>query len=278
MICEEIICNNTNDKCQNGIFECNDKYKDCSFICMEAYYQCANSTFICPQTAKSCVIKCLYDYSCYSTNIICSRDTQCNITSNSKYSLTNTKINGPYQQQTTIKCDSFNSCNNIWIDTKHSINLHLSCNEINSCQQITIYCPIGDSDNNCNINTERYTEIQELNIYAINSWNDLNIEYSLKLKIDDNSRMFCGDKYEYSCLIGNDTIQNEWNCIDKTSQCYVQYDRNNNNGKQFLSDMFNVSIDGFMTILFVVTFTIILILSCRFGHQSNSNKGVTNLG
>eukprot|EP01084_Bolivina_argentea_P169517 293841_1 len=281
-ISEEIVCNATTN-CQNKILQCNAKYEDCSFTCSNQY-GCSNSTFICPTTVSGCTIKCTNHYSCQSTTIICARNSECNIIGNGKYALAYTKINGPYLQKTNIQCKQDYACKQAWIDTRHSTHLNLLCHtntQYDGCDDVTLYCPYYESITNqptCSIQqTRSYLQRithNKLTFYTRNSWNDMDISWDIS--VNGESKMYCGDDYKYWCFIGN-TLTNEnkykWNCIDHNSDCYVNY---KNNNTQTWNEIWKG--DTIVTILFIFSFTMILILSCRYGHKSlkvkHSNKSI----
>ena len=143
ILSEEIICNSTDNQCQNKILECKKRNENCSFIC-SAPNACINSTFLCPPSATLCTVQCLDQYSCYLTNTVCARNSDCNIESDGEYAMAKSKISGPYRHQTLIECNQDYSCRDIWIDTRHSIFSQLTCDitsNYSSCPDITIYCP-----------------------------------------------------------------------------------------------------------------------------------------
>lgn len=67
----------------------------------------------------------------------------------------------------------------------------------------------------------------------MNSWNDIDLDSYSSLVLP-TSKMFCGDNFAESCSmynnVTNSTKYSEWNCIDTTSTCWINYDDNTNNG------------------------------------------------
>ena len=75
------------------------------------------------------------------------------------------------------------------------------------------------------INVSRF--LQELTIFAENSWDDIDLSTFININIDPGSKMICGeDNDKASCFINNNPSNiYEWNCIDVYSPCYRDIDK-----------------------------------------------------
>ena len=232
----QFTCNNTNP-CSNQLISCTESSTPCDIQCTSES-SCKNTTIQCNNN-QDCSILCSATNSCESIQINCPKETgNCIINGTASYSLLNMKLicsSNNINQQCDIHCDASdttNICTNAIMDARNSSGpLYINCTGNNVCPQMTVYCPRKTEDNQKLCTISGYTTVGSgadtvhtgLQLYAYNSWEDIELSSYLAW-VYNGSYMHCGDSYQYECQIGNTARRLTWNCIDNTTQCYVQND------------------------------------------------------
>eukprot|EP01084_Bolivina_argentea_P132036 232990_1 len=142
--------------------------------------------------------------SCSSAQINCAQATDCQITCNSTTSSScrQATINGPISHQLTVKCDGTSSCKQTEINAAYSsITSIIGCTQHNSCKELTLYCPQHTKTKNCYL--QGNDNLDNIQIYALNGWNDIDIKYSGTFIKSDGTNtggiMHCSDDYTQHC-------------------------------------------------------------------------------
>eukprot|EP01083_Nonionella_stella_P102214 290600_1 len=147
-------------------------------------YGCSNSVIYCPSNAN-CIIQCSNQYSCKDITINASPNTTLNITCNGpRESCRNSIINGNINTEMNIKCSNSYACYNSTIYGKYASKLHMidCATDFWTCYMLNIYCPpningqkrcIFEGDDSFGVERQ-----EPINLYAINSWNDIEFKRS----------------------------------------------------------------------------------------------------
>eukprot|EP01084_Bolivina_argentea_P254194 427277_1 len=138
-----------------------------------------NSVINCTDT-DDCEVICGFGPSCYKTTILCPSGRECLVSCLGDEACYYTNIHGVSSTQLTVECSGLGSCSNT-----------------------NIYCPSKEEKQNatkpCIIpaDSTRGYNVWGISIYAINSWNDVDLPGQSNLT--HGMQMFCGDNYEFGC-------------------------------------------------------------------------------
>eukprot|EP01084_Bolivina_argentea_P132827 234402_1 len=216
---------NGEGSCNGAILNCNtNTNRECNINCL-GKYSCSGATtessIICPSNAN-CNIYCNGDYSCDEIEINCPQTSNCTLYGNGEHSLPNAHVRCPIRGHCSINCNNILSCYdgiyNGWNATQFTINCE---NNKNACKNMHVACPKAiDNIKRCTINGDQGTVHDEINLYAINSWDDIDLsEFVGKTGPGSDTHkpwMHCGEDFRSTCVISHSA----WNCEDNTSVCY----------------------------------------------------------
>eukprot|EP01084_Bolivina_argentea_P288753 495657_1 len=232
-------CNSTN-LCSNQIINCTNTttHSSCNIECTTRE-SCKNTTIICPNS-QDCNITCSFNLACDSINIQCpnSNTGNCNIQGTAPNALTQMNIQCNSQninQQCNIYCLDHSTCSKALINGNNSLGpLNIICSGNDGCTDITLYCPVHSNNQKlCTISGWNVvgsgfdTVHRNLNIYAKNAWNDIDLSHYIAW-VGSNSSMHCSTDYNETCLITNAAKVLQWNCITNSSKCYFNDETVNN--------------------------------------------------
>jgi len=124
-------------------------------------------------------------------------------------------ITGPINGELNVYCNGQMSCFDVVFDAAESNKVSITgCKENESCLDISLYCPPNSNRiKNCFI--EGNNNLGDTKLYAINGWNDIEIDYSGTFGPEHGGKMFCGDGYNNNCNIAPD----DWSCGINSNQC-----------------------------------------------------------
>eukprot|EP01084_Bolivina_argentea_P163234 284009_1 len=191
-------CTKSTEQCTNTTVHCADN-TDCSISCQQPH-NCMDSTLICPKMGN-CLISCSSYSSCQSSHIV-----------------------GPMgNYHLTVHCVGKHSCLNTIVDGSTSSTLTITgCVADGSCYDLSVYCPTHNDkgSKNCFIHGNNNLgsngmEGQGTQLYAVNSWHDIEISYTGSFSTFHRGIMYCGDRYNRSCNIAAD----DWSCSDFDEEC-----------------------------------------------------------
>eukprot|EP01083_Nonionella_stella_P284022 966782_1 len=192
-------------------------------------------------------ITCIHQ-NCTNQDITCSSNTNCEINCIHQKSCAYSRIYGATNNALTINCIG-NS----------------------SCLGISIYCPTSTNNiKNCFLkeNDNSNTNIQ---IYAINGWQDINISPTTSLTQSPGS-MHCDYNYTSQC-----TIQTDWSCTN--NQCYQITNTTSKSPNNFIQT-YMIIIACFIGIpiiaFFIYAITKICIQICTKKQQRDNIKSHQN--
>ena len=216
---------------------------------------CQDIDIICLNQTEACNVYCTSTGSCLGKEITCADNTECNIICSGVNSCSEgiidngrngeqviTAINCPLNASCNIECTGFASCNGAPISCPTGSECNIDCGMYSSCKEaeisgpdanridllctqpdscidLTIFCPPNVNGNKlCKITGNDDFTHEEFEIFAVNSWNDIDFSgYPINIFGNQNT-MRCGDNYRFLCGIS----QNEWNCINPNSPCFVE--------------------------------------------------------
>ena len=134
------------------------------------------------------------------------------------------KVTGQSGSNINVSCTENANCNSMTINGKDAASLSFNnCTGNVTCKMVTVYCPPQiNGEKMCIL--EGGDKLQILDVYAVNSWDD--IEFITPLRCQWNkSTMHCDDDYGESCIFGgkeSKEIHPDWQCNDHSSSCYVE--------------------------------------------------------
>ena len=257
--------------CAGNEIKCNETNSDteCEINCAEQG-SCSGSVIYCAPN-KHCTILCTEPSACYNSIIHCPNNMDnndgdnhhCNIIGTQAMSLNNMKFNC-YDSFCNVTCNGIGSCLNSTINGNYqNSNVRVECKddaftqgttEQNfACKNIKVYARPSDGNNKYfKIKSITITNIPhyDLQFYAINSWNDFDLtEY--RANILPSSKMFCSEGFTDSCSINNVSANNdfEWNCINKSNACWVDYGQNNDDDDTDYGLIIGLSVGAFFLLI-----------------------------
>lgn len=242
------------------------------------YVDCGNST--CQETTVSCRSgPCIFDCgslsACQSSVIDCLDDQDCVIIAGGANSCRNSRINCPNNANCTftgsagddsfrdsiINCGINGSCYFSYNNSSTYYNFHwfkilgarrsnrveikkYGSKNLNSLDNLlsSVYCPVGGNSNTCNIECGGPSDsCDNLNIYAANGFNDVNIVTTGENDQTFNqSRIFCGSPTEFHEYDANNYNYPNWCNIDpmNPNQCQI-VETNISNYQRYRCDKYN---------------------------------------
>eukprot|EP01084_Bolivina_argentea_P205916 351673_1 len=233
-------CINPNP-CNNTVINCSPN-EDCLIECHDTN-SCANSIINCPTINGKCEIECTNTASCKQTII-------------------NSYINN----EVHINCDASYSCFATTFNTQTASLLNIEgCQQDQSCLDLSIYCPSHSDDINCviegNDNLGSSPQSDGIQIYAINGWNDIEINYNGSFSTQPRGKMYCNKNYTIDC----DIALNDWSCSDTKHYCNNPTTTLNPNDNPNDENVITISIDInklLLPILLSAVLLICLIAAC----------------
>jgi len=161
--------------------------------------------------------------SCMAAQFHCSVHSQCSIACNGFESCSYADVIGTSLDSMQVYCNDDRSCFHSQIHAVTASQLRIQgCMEHESCQYLSIFCPphtdgvkhcslLGSDNDIHEADDEEDVYLQELLIYALNGWNDIDIgDNNGTIVMSSGGRMHCGERYAETCVIGSDS----WSCVD----------------------------------------------------------------
>eukprot|EP01084_Bolivina_argentea_P283957 486487_1 len=229
-VSHHVVCNQSNP-CVADDIECTaSRGGSCVLRCNDRF-SCAHVRYTCSPYSSSCRIQCVAAHSCFAAELNCGANSTCNVIAQDIRSLEDAVIHGPDGAELYVNCsDSMNGCLDSTIDAHSSSELIIDCRGSKGCSNMNIYCPPHSDVKHCSVIGDGYAFDEApallhdaLMIYAVNSWDDIDLSTYVNVNVQYGSRMFCGDGFAGdSCHIIKAFNTLQWKCMEKDrhSECY----------------------------------------------------------
>eukprot|EP01084_Bolivina_argentea_P069399 126279_1 len=145
--------------------------------------------------------------SCMKSYIKCPIHGDCFISCNADKSCKLSNIIGPTNGDLIVNCNAERSCLGSIFNGVQSNHMDINgCTAMESCLDLSLYCP-PNINRTANCFMQGNNNIGSLEIYAINGWSDIQIDFS-----GDNygGIMHCGNTYDIECNI----VSDNWKCVN----------------------------------------------------------------
>eukprot|EP01083_Nonionella_stella_P310142 1100802_1 len=196
------------------------------YIICDEKYSCSNQNLICRQNDISCNIFCTGDSSCTNTSFVCPHN------------------------KCILQCND-QSCIGIFVNGTTAKELLINCTA-SVCIDMDIFC-------------STHTIIRGgfigLQIYAKDGWMDVELHSAT---LYGTSALHCGDQYQHICFLNTSAPPNQWNCMDSSSECYIE----NGLSKQSLPRHTDMNTLVIPIILFAVLHVILIIIYGIWWHKT----------
>jgi len=179
-----------------------------SLNCTSNPSQCRSTKIQCMEN-EDCYIWCNAMESCLESEIMCPENGDCSISCDGDISCKHLKARGPTNGHLVVNCNDERSCFGAMFDGSHSSRMTINgCIKYAACFDVAIYCPPNTNQSaNCFVHGNDYLG-SDVRIYAINGWQDIEIDYTGFFGVYHEGSMFCGNHYEIECNIAS----NDWSC------------------------------------------------------------------
>eukprot|EP01084_Bolivina_argentea_P118890 210887_1 len=204
--------------CYRDTITCTNN-QDCTVQCTSSH-SCDQATINCPLNGN-CYITCSGSNSCDSSIINGNTNMLLNVTCTADSACIDATFNGKTNEIINILCGNRYACYKAKFDARNAAKLNLMdcATDSYTCIGIIVYCPPKvHNDKKCIIqgdNSLGSWDSETITFYAINSWNDIQFQDTLK----DNyyaGKMYCTTDYSHNCDISSCC---GWQCNPTSALC-----------------------------------------------------------
>eukprot|EP01084_Bolivina_argentea_P054012 99069_1 len=213
-----------NESCNNATIIATQSIGDFNLLCSSDPFEyngnCKNITVYGSETTTNSpydfTITCdQNEQSCAYSTIHCPKHSNCNIHCHNTESCKNITINAPINNDLYIHCNGSSSCYDSTINAQYSSLLNITgCIKHDSCLYLSMHCP-PHSNRHKNCYIEGNNNLNGIEIYAINGWNDIQITHIGNNSMQHFGTMYCTNDMSIQCDISN----NNWLCNNSNDYC-----------------------------------------------------------